>query len=411
MSRKGWPRSSTKSEHVSGKWTDNSNGSTVYSYSFDAPYTSYSGDSIGPNTPGWPTSKQENPYTKWEAHVEESPVSFHDIAYHNNSTGDGTYPMSYLMGISDPIAYTSGWGHVESDLSWQRCVAKLIKNAKDQKVNVAQFAAEFKQTAGTVTNVARRLASAITAVKHGNLRQAVRNLSGEGSRRGRGANLGLASTGSVANDWLQLQYGWRPMLSDVYGACEELARLANNNPTVYKVTASATESGGGPLPSLNEGSGDWRPVITGKWKVKCSCHATLELEMASEVVATLGRTGITNPASLAWEELPYSFVVDWFLPVGDYLQSWDYDAGLIFKRGWYTIMAKVEAQWQSKATDVVTGSASTSFHADGSCTLSASSFQRTPLGGFPQARFPAFKDPTSLLHLANATALLRQAFS
>jgi hypothetical protein len=31
--------------------------------------------------------------------------------------------------------------------------------------------------------------------------------------------------------------------------------------------------------------------------------------------------GLTDPASLIWEKLPYSFVADWILPVGDYLSA------------------------------------------------------------------------------------------
>ena len=30
---------------------------------------------------------------------------------------------------------------------------------------------------------------------------------------------------------------------------------------------------------------------------------------------------LDNPAVLAWEALPYSFVVDWFIPIGDYLNE------------------------------------------------------------------------------------------
>lgn len=35
----------------------------------------------------------------------------------------------------------------------------------------------------------------------------------------------------------------------------------------------------------------------------------------------LNGLGLLNPALLWWELLPYSFVVDWFLPVGDVLTS------------------------------------------------------------------------------------------
>jgi hypothetical protein len=36
-----------------------------------------------------------------------------------------------------------------------------------------------------------------------------------------------------------------------------------------------------------------------------------------------GSFGLLNPAAVAWELLPFSFVVDWFLPVGRYLEGLD----------------------------------------------------------------------------------------
>jgi len=35
----------------------------------------------------------------------------------------------------------------------------------------------------------------------------------------------------------------------------------------------------------------------------------------------LSQLGLVNPASLAWELVPFSFVVDWFANVGDFLAS------------------------------------------------------------------------------------------
>jgi len=31
--------------------------------------------------------------------------------------------------------------------------------------------------------------------------------------------------------------------------------------------------------------------------------------------------GLTDPASLAWEKLPWSFVIDWIIPAGNYLEA------------------------------------------------------------------------------------------
>ena len=38
--------------------------------------------------------------------------------------------------------------------------------------------------------------------------------------------------------------------------------------------------------------------------------------------------GFINPAVVVWDAVPYSFVVDWFLPVGKFLQSFSNDFGI-----------------------------------------------------------------------------------
>lgn len=47
----------------------------------------------------------------------------------------------------------------------------------------------------------------------------------------------------------------------------------------------------------------------------------LQIVSYIEEVDTVKLSGLTDPASIVWERIPYSFVVDWFLPIGNFLQS------------------------------------------------------------------------------------------
>lgn len=38
---------------------------------------------------------------------------------------------------------------------------------------------------------------------------------------------------------------------------------------------------------------------------------------------TFQQIGLTNPLLLGWELIPFSFVADWFIQVGDYLETLD----------------------------------------------------------------------------------------
>ena len=59
-------------------------------------------------------------------------------------------------------------------------------------------------------------------------------------------------------------------------------------------------------------------------------HVTISclIKPVSSSRIVLGQLGFDNPALIAYELMPYSFVVDWFYNIGDYLQSQTALAGL-----------------------------------------------------------------------------------
>lgn len=59
-------------------------------------------------------------------------------------------------------------------------------------------------------------------------------------------------------------------------------------------------------------------------------------------IATLNSYGLLNPALMAYQRLPYSFILDWFLPIGTILGSLTAEAGLQDVRQTYTDIAYSE---------------------------------------------------------------------
>jgi len=128
---------------------------------------------------------------------------------------------------------------------------------------------------------------------------------------------------------------------------------------------------------------------------------------SSEEVHTLAQMGFTNPALIAWELTPWSFVIDWFLPVGNFISSLDATLGLVFVDGYkstrVTKNSHSHAWWDPGIKNV-------SYHWEGSVIGSNSeeTFLRSTLTSFPSPRLPSFKNPFSSQHLLNAVALLAQ---
>jgi len=299
--------------------------------------------------------------------------------------------------------YSSGNGIARSishsNLAYRKAVERNIAKTKDMSVNVAQALAEVTKTIDMVADSANRLANAILALKKGNFRKAAKALGT--TARGRKFD----PKKSLSDNWLALQYGWLPLLSDIDGACQQLAKQPR--PPYFTVTTTATESDSQQIVRFTSGLGgsDWYELgYTSKTKVSQT------FAVRNHSVKTMSELGIRDPLLLAWELVPYSFVVDWILPVGKYLAGINYTDGLVFIRGFTVQFTK--NNWNCNARPVFnTSGGITTSYAGGSCHSSTNVLlNRSPLGSAVDNLLPSFKNPLSLTHMANGLALMSKAF-
>lgn len=73
--------------------------------------------------------------------------------------------------------------------------------------------------------------------------------------------------------------------------------------------------------------------------VRKGCEVKIVYKVENRTLASLNSLGLVNPLSLAWELLPMSFVVDWFIPIGGFLRQLTAPLGLEFTYGYETKFA------------------------------------------------------------------------
>lgn len=267
---------------------------------------------------------------------------------------------------------------------------------KTASVDLGVAFAERKQTAGLIAGTATRIANSFTHLKRGSVRKAMDELGISSKRRQpRGSN--------VPNKWLEMQYGWKPLLSDVYGSADSLARRNRDD---WRVTAKATRklalSYGAEYDPGNPGWG----VVT--VDVKKSVFVRIDCVPSNEVLISLSSMGVLNPLMVVWERMPWSFVVDWFIPIGSYIDSLDATWG--YQCRGFSSSLLVKAAWN------ITGKSGNSITAPGKISNSYAGgkdmvyVNREVSVSVPIPSLPGFKDPRSLTHMANALALLTSAF-
>jgi hypothetical protein len=132
-----------------------------------------------------------------------------------------------------------------------------------------------------------------------------------------------------ASNWLEYHFGWEPLVRDIYDSIEVL-----HNPiksfTATKGTAFDMKAG-----SYRDDNGS--VIDSGRWVcyLRCKQGATVR-SIQSGTLHSLEQFGLLNPLSIAWELVPFSFVVDWFVNVGDVLRSYSDFAGMTLEKQYRT---------------------------------------------------------------------------
>lgn len=123
--------------------------------------------------------------------------------------------------------------------------------------------------------------------------------------------------GSVENMWLEYTFGWVPLVADVH--------------QVLKVKSDPFEV------ARSYGTASLRDIVRQsdryyinllEAKVRTVCTAGIRITNPN--VALLTQLGLNNPLAVAWDVIPFSFVVDWFFKISTYLNTYNDMAGFAY---------------------------------------------------------------------------------
>lgn len=216
------------------------------------------------------------------------------------------------QGVSGSYMGTLETAPAPSDNLVLEALNKLQENVRGHSFDAAVFAGEFPKTVQLVENTLYRLVQGVRYVRRGRIDLALRLFGAKPQRRHR-RNYREASTPldnkAVSSLWLEIQYGWRPLINDCYEATKAYSAIADK-PRKTRVKGAATTTY------------DWKQYLNGGiiayHRANISVKYTVELR---EQITTARSLGLCDPTSVAWELVPFSFVADWFIPIGTYIEN------------------------------------------------------------------------------------------
>lgn len=274
-----------------------------------------------------------------------------------------------------------------------RANTEVMLKLRDQKVNYGEALAEARKTIAHLGSTARTLLRSILYARKGKWGKVLKELRIDKRHR-------FKSGKEASGRWLELQFGWTPLMSDIKGTME----LLQTGFRTKDYTFSAVRQIRTPLTGRDVMS----PIVDNPFnRIDGSGFRVTKVKVYAKVrdddVHALTQIGLTDPLQVAWALVPFSFVIDWFLPVGSILEALGAAKGLEFVSGTRTTALKFRGVAYTRLNPSVVKNQVGHFETD----VAVEGMERIVLTSFPSPML-YYKSPFSISHGVSALALLRQ---
>ncbi|DAD50927.1 maturation protein [ssRNA phage SRR6049586_1] len=260
---------------------------------------------------------------------QATPPYFGGFANVNSSKNPGDISVS----PDTPTQYYQN----ELDFAVNSARSKFIGKL-GEAASLAVTLAERKQAMSMIERRGRQLLGAATALRRGGPVAFVKALKLSITKKVRKDQKRWARSRQFSNYWLEYHFGWTPLVRDIGLAVDTLqrpipmGRIRAKGFSVNLFKESRVTSGLWPMSQTFTGK---------KLEGFVRAHVGADVYISNPNAFLANKLGFTNPAIVAWELVPFSFVVDWFVNVGEFLQSFSELHGVTTANGYTTWLMKL----------------------------------------------------------------------
>lgn len=211
--------------------------------------------------------------------------------------------IDYLLSkeaFGSTFSYDNTWNS-NDDIA---LLGRLRMRIAGSDFNAGVVIAEMNQSLGMIFNAATRIRKSIKSLLRGDIVRAAKELGVTYHGRKRGSKQGATT---LADQWLEISYGWVPLLNDAKSGAEFLAHIFN-------------------LPLKQTYRARLKKVHSVELLQTFAVHQVSSYQ-TGQIIARISEvdvpmlSGLTDIASIVHEKTPWSFVADWFIPIGNYLSA------------------------------------------------------------------------------------------
>lgn len=265
------------------------------------------------------------------------------------NTNENTYDANSLIGPDSFFGIQR-----EAQQTYNKAYTNFVSKLKSDSSELLTMYAERRKTLDGIAGRAVKLYQGFVAAKRGDVRT-LKRLWGKGA----GVRHNARKAGSHV---LEYSFGYAPLIGDI---ASSVAVLANGVPP-SKVRGKAVVPHTITIPF----QGDYTGVR--QWKFTLSYSIGADVRITNPNLALANQLGLLNPAATAWELVPWSFVIDYFVNVSDFLSSFTDFAGFELTNTYVTYhrqLQYLEVQRTSYPSDFLYGFQGTGIHVNRSLSI------------------------------------------
>jgi hypothetical protein len=194
------------------------------------------------------------------------------------------------------------------------CYNKAYERFKEKlasRADLATTALERKEAMAMVTNRLLKLLKGARELRRLEFAAAARTFGMERTPRGATVRAEARDFGGL---WLEYQLGWKPTVQTIFDTIDVLQSPIKDQKIRARAQVDGTERYDYQVGEYGQHYDEW----SGTFRVQLAANVAVN----NPNLLLANQMGLVNPAAWVWELVTLSFLLDWFVNVGDVISSW-----------------------------------------------------------------------------------------
>lgn len=278
---------------------------------------------------------------------------------------------------------------------------KMLSKIDSKAFNAGQFLAELSETASSIASLGTTIVRFGIAIKRGKWNKALKTIGLDEKSFKR--TIKKKKLNTVGSRWLYYKFAILPLVYDV----GDLAALYSKEDILRmkSFTQAHVSETDEDKRSISNGYDTDKYNLTGKTSFKIVYSINNPEVIAAKAI------GLTNPVAALYELVPFSWLVDYAVGIGEFLNVMSATQGLSFSHGY--ISKKVTGSATRRRNQTITYGNGTINNDYSSSTVKLEGvYRRSPVTSFPAPQLRLTIDDLSVnkaLNVAALIAVLRKA--